>query len=121
MLKKLLVWLAGGMLFAAAIQAQDLALKGGTVLTIANGIIENGTVLIQNGKITAVGGEVRIPAGIQVIDVTGKFVMPGIIDNHTHIALTDINEATDPVTPQIWMKEALDPEIIRSLPPWAVA
>lgn len=109
MLKKSLVWLAAGMLFTAGIQAQDLALKGGTVLTITNGIVENGTVLIQNGKITAVGRDVRIPAGLKVIDVTGKFVMPGIIDSHSHIALTDINEATDPVTPQIWMKDALEP------------
>ncbi|MDH4219400.1 MAG: amidohydrolase family protein [Candidatus Aminicenantes bacterium] len=94
---------------AACAWAQDLALKGGTILTITNGTIENGTIIIQNGKITAVGKDVQIPNGIKVIDVTGKYVMPGIIDSHSHIALTDINEATDPVTPQIWMWEALEP------------
>ncbi len=88
---------------------QDLALKGGAILTITRGTIENGTLIIQNGKITAVGKDVNIPNGIEVIDVTGKYIMPGIIDSHSHIALTDINEATDPVTPQIWMWEALDP------------
>jgi imidazolonepropionase-like amidohydrolase len=88
---------------------QDLVLKGGTLLTITNGTIENGTIIIQDGKITAVGKDIKIPNGIKVIDVSGKYLMPGIIDSHSHIALTDINEATDPVTPQIWMWEALDP------------
>lgn len=89
--------------------SQDLALRGGTILTVTKGTIENGTVVIQKGKITAVGEDVSIPEGIEVLDVAGKYVMPGIIDSHTHIALTDVNEATDPVTPQIWMWEALDP------------
>ncbi len=94
---------------ASVVAAQDLVLKGGTVLTITKGIIENGTVVIQNGKIKAVGKNVSIPSGVKVLDVSGKYVMPGIVDSHSHVALADINEATDPVTPQIWMKEALDP------------
>ena len=52
--------------------AQDLALKGGTILTVTDGTIENGTLVIQNGKITAVGKNIKIPSGIKVIDVTGK-------------------------------------------------
>ncbi len=88
---------------------QDLVLKGGTVLTITNGTIENGTVIIRDGKIVEVGQNIPIPAEMRVIDVTGKYVMAGIIDSHSHIALTDVNEATDPVTPQIWMREALEP------------
>jgi imidazolonepropionase-like amidohydrolase len=101
-------------LVAAATVAlpQDTALKGGTVLTVTKGTIENGTVLIRNGKITAVGSDVSIPSGVEVIDVTGKFVMPGLIDSHTHIAfdMSDVNEMTDPVTPQVWMKEVLVPD-----------
>ena len=99
-------------LFAAGAGAQDLALKGGTILTITKGVIENGTVIIQKGKIVAVGKDVPVPPGLEVIDCTGKYVMPGIIDSHSHIAFdfADINEMTDPVTPQVWMKEALDPE-----------
>jgi imidazolonepropionase-like amidohydrolase len=95
---------------AASSTGQDLALQGGTVLTITQGTIENGTVVIQNGKITAVGRGAAIPSGVTVIDTTGKYVMPGLIDSHTHIALSDINEATDPVTPQIWMKDVLVPD-----------
>jgi imidazolonepropionase-like amidohydrolase len=109
MRSKLIIALSVFTLLAAGLGAQDIALKGGTILTITQGTIENGTVVIQKGKITAVGADVKIPAGIKVVDVTGKFVMPGIIDSHSHIALTDINEATDPVTPQIWMWEALEP------------
>jgi imidazolonepropionase-like amidohydrolase len=86
-----------------------MVLKGGTVITITQGVIENGTVVIRDGKIAEVGKNITIPSGVKVIDVTGKYVIPGIIDSHSHIALTDINEATDPVTPQIWMREALEP------------
>ena len=107
--KRFLIILAAIILAASGIWAQDIALKGGTILTITNGTIENGTIVIQKGKIAAIGKDIAIPDGIRVIDVTGKFVMPGIIDSHSHIALTDVNEATDPVTPQIWMWEALDP------------
>ena len=107
--KKIISLLAVLFLIQSAGFGQDLVLKGGTVLTITKGTIENGTVVIQDGKITAVGKDISYPAGIQVIDVTGKFVMPGIIDSHSHIALTDINEATNPVTPEIWMIDALEP------------
>jgi imidazolonepropionase-like amidohydrolase len=107
--KKFLLILAAIILVAPSVWAQDIALKGGTILTITNGTIENGTIVIQGGKITAIGKDVKIPNGIRVIDVYGKFIMPGVIDSHSHIALTDVNEATDPITPQIWMWEALDP------------
>jgi len=93
--------------------AQDIVLKGGTIITITNGTIENGTIVIQRGKITAIGRDVTIPSGVKIIDVSGKFVLPGIIDTHVHLALTgmsDINEMTDPVTPQIWMRDALIPD-----------
>jgi len=109
MSKKFLSLLVVFIIFTVSGIAQDLVLKGGTVLTITKEKIENGTVVIQKGKITAFGKDIKIPAGIKVIDVTGKYVMPGLIDSHAHIALTDINEATNPVTPQIWMWEALEP------------
>ena len=112
MSKKLFTVLAITLLIAMSGVAQDLVLKGGTILTIAKGTIENGTVVIQKGKIIAIGKDVAIPSGIKVIDVSGKYVMPGIIDTHVHFALPgmdDINEMTDPVTPQIWMKDALVP------------
>jgi len=109
MSKKFFIILTALVMMATLGWAQDIALKGGTILTITNGTIKNGTIVIQKGKITAIGKNIKIPDGIKIIDVSGKFIMPGIIDSHSHIALTDVNEATDPVTPQIWMWDALDP------------
>ena len=89
--------------------AQDVVIKNGTLLTITHGKIEGGSVLIHNGKIAAYGKTVNVPAGAQVIDATGKFVMPGIIDSHAHMALDgDVNEATSPVVPHMIMRDAFD-------------
>ncbi|MFO7867032.1 MAG: amidohydrolase family protein [Candidatus Aminicenantes bacterium] len=109
MRNRLLLWTAVVFLLTVSLGAQDLVLEGGTVLTITNGVIENGVVVIKNGKIQAVGRDIPVPPDLRVIDISGNYVMPGIIDSHSHIALADVNEATDPVTPQIWMKEALEP------------
>ena len=109
MRKKLFSIVAALLLLSAGGIAQDLVLKGGIILTITQGTIEKGTIVIQKGKITAVGKDVKIPSGIKVIDITGKYVMPGIIDTHVHFALTDLNETSNPMTPQIWMKYGLLP------------
>ena len=64
------------------------AIRAGTVYTMAGPPIENGTVLISNGKITAVGGpELPVPAEAQCIDAAGCWVTPGFIDAHSHLAL----------------------------------
>ena len=87
----------------------DVVIKGATLLTVTHGRIENGSIYIHNGKIAAIGKTVNAPANAKVIDATGKWVMPGIIDCHSHIALDDdVNEATSPVTPQMMMKDAFD-------------
>jgi imidazolonepropionase-like amidohydrolase len=87
----------------------DVVIRGGTILTITHGKIENGSIYIHNGKIAAVGKTVNAPASATVIDAAGKWVMPGIIDSHSHIALDDdVNEATNPVTPHMMMKDAFD-------------
>src|SRR5215469_11808484 len=89
--------------------ANDVVIKGGTVLTVTHGKIENGSVYVHNGKIAAVGATVNAPANAQVIDATGKFVMPGIIDSHSHLALdSDVNEATSPITPAMKMIDAFE-------------
>ena len=63
-----------------------LAIKGGKVVTITDGTIEGGTVLIDGGKIKAVGKDIPIPAGADIVDATGKWVTPGLIDAHSHLA-----------------------------------
>ena len=87
----------------------ELLIKNGTILTITHGTIPHGSIYIKGGKIVAVGATVDAPAAARVIDATGKFVMPGIIDSHSHLALdNDVNEATSPVTPQMMMVDAFD-------------
>jgi imidazolonepropionase-like amidohydrolase len=87
---------------AANVSAQNIAIRNATVLTVTKGTLQNATVLIQNGKITAVGQNVNIPANTKVIDGSGKYVMPGIIDAHSHTALdAGLNEGTDAVTPEV--------------------
>ncbi len=101
----------------APLAAQDLAIRNATVITIANGDINNGTVLVRNGKIAAVGANVNIPPGVRVIDGTGKFVTPGIIDPHSHAALENgINEGSESVTPEVQVQLKSDnPVIYRAL------
>src|SRR5262245_22710612 len=87
-----------------------VALKGGTILTVTRGTIPNGTIVLRDGKIAAVGGaDVTIPSGAEVIDVTGRFVSPGIIDCHSHIANDDINEGGTTVSSMTGMRDVLDP------------
>ena len=80
MVRKFIPVLALIFLAASLAAAQDLALKGGTLLTLTGSTIENGTILVQGGKITAIGRDVSIPSGIQVIDVGGNAGMVGAVD-----------------------------------------
>jgi imidazolonepropionase-like amidohydrolase len=104
-------------LAASPLGGQDIAIRNATLLTITNGDIENGTIVVRNGKITAVGRNAAIPAGVRVIDGTGKFVMPGIIDAHSHAALENgINENSESVTPEVQVQVRNDdPVIYRAL------
>ena len=81
-----------------------VAITNATILTASHGTIEKGTILIRDGKIAAIGANVTVPAGAVIIDGTGKFVTPGIIDAHSHSSLEGINEGTESVT-----SEALTP------------
>src|SRR5436189_1555085 len=61
-----------------------VAIRGGTILTVTKGTIQNGTIVLRDGKIAAVGADVPIPPGADVVDAGGKFVTPGLIDCHSH-------------------------------------
>ena len=88
---------------------RDVLIKNATVMTVTHGNIKNGSVYIKDGKIAAVGESVNAPADATVIDAGGKYVTPGIVDSHSHIALDDdVNEATSPITPHMMMKDAFD-------------
>jgi imidazolonepropionase-like amidohydrolase len=84
-----------------------VAITNATVLTASHGTIENGTVLIRNGKIAAVGKDIAVPAGAQVIDGNGKYVMPGIIDAHSHSGSEGINEGSLSNTAMVRIEDVL--------------
>ncbi|MGA2201722.1 MAG: amidohydrolase [Terriglobales bacterium] len=89
----------------------DVLIKNAIVMTVTHGNITNGSIYIKDGKIAAVGETVNAPpsAAVVVIDAGGKYLTPGIVDSHSHIALDDdINEATSPITPHMMMKDAFD-------------
>ncbi len=130
-MKRLLALALALLLTAASALAQKSAnpaatpgaivLRGGKVLTVSHGVIENGTVVMENGKITAVGaaGSVAVPKGAQVVDVRGMTVYPGLIDSQTELGLTEISaeqmtndfiEPSDEIFPQLHVWEAFHAE-----------
>lgn len=101
--------------------AKTIAIKGGKLLTVSHGTIDNGVLVLSGGKITAVGaaGSTRIPAGSEVIDATGMTVYPGLIDSETHLGLTEIEademtndlvETSDEIMPQMHVYDAFHAE-----------
>lgn len=86
-----------------------ILIKNGQVLTITNGVMEETDVLIKDGKIKSIGKNLKAPKGAKEIDATGHHVMPGIIDAHSHIALSAVNESTSPNTAMVWVGDALNP------------
>ena len=87
----------------------DVLVQGATVLTVTNGTLGNTDVLIRNGKIAEIGQGLNAPSGTVTIDAAGMYVMPGIIDAHSHIGISNVNESTAPVTAQVSVGDVLNP------------
>ncbi len=95
-----------------------VAIVGGRVVPVSGEPIEGGTILVTGGKITAVGRGLDVPAGADVIDAAGGWVLPGFIEAHGHVGVheeaegwagADSNELTDPVTAQVRALDAINP------------
>lgn len=95
-----------------------ILIQNGKIYTMAGEIIENGSILVDNGKIKAIGNNLDIPENTEIIDATGQYVMPGFIDAHTHVgnfgsgigeAGIDVNEMTDPTTPHVRGIDGINP------------
>lgn len=93
----------------AQVEKGSMLIQNGTVITITNGVLENTDVLVKDGKISKIGKGLKAPNGTKVVDATGMHVMPGIIDAHSHIGIDAVNEATNPVTAEVWVGDALNP------------
>jgi imidazolonepropionase-like amidohydrolase len=90
MRKLILSAAAAAALVAAPAAAQTIAIEGGKVFTMAGAPIENGTVLIRDGQVIAVGANVAVPAGAVRVDARGKVVTPGFFESNTHLGLTEV-------------------------------
>jgi imidazolonepropionase-like amidohydrolase len=100
--------------------SRPTVIRNATLLSAAGPSIRNGAILLRDGKIAEIGTTVSEPAGAVIIDGTGKYVTPGIIDTHSHIgagsspgggtALNDVNEATAPVTAHVWIEHSVWPQ-----------
>jgi imidazolonepropionase-like amidohydrolase len=89
--------------------AADLVLQNATILTVTKGTFV-GSILIRDGKIVDAGQKVLVSPGAKVIDATGQYIMPGIIDCHSHIAADSINEGSVSVSSMVGIRDVLDPE-----------
>lgn len=87
----------------------ETLIRNATVLTITHGVLTNTDVLIRGGKIAAIGKDLKAAANARVIDATGKYLMPGIIDCHSHSMLDAINEGSVSVSSMVRTRDALNP------------
>ena len=93
-------------------------IKGASVMTASHGTLDNADVLIRDGKIAAVGTGLQAPRGARIVDGTGTYVTPGIIDSHSHIAADAINEGAVNVSAMVSIRDVLnptDPSVYRAL------
>ncbi|NIP27205.1 MAG: hypothetical protein GWN67_28395, partial [Phycisphaerae bacterium] len=98
--------------FTISFADQDIAIKAGNIITISDNPIENGIILIKNGKIEALGENVVLPADVRIIDANDKFVMPGLIDAQSRLFVMDseLNESRS-IAPELNIVDAIDPFI----------
>lgn len=102
-------------IFSVGTKAQEngsVLIQNATLMTITDDIIENGDILILDGVITEIGTDLSAPSGVPVVDGTGKYVMPGIIDAHSHLNTVSTNEARNPVTAEVTMEESINPNSV---------
>ncbi len=95
---------------ATAVCGETILIRNATVMTVTKGTLENGSVLIENGKIAAIGKNLNAPADAAVVDASGKFLTPGIIDCHSHTAVEgSVNEGTVSDSSMVDIKDVLNP------------
>ncbi len=112
-MKKARVFLIAALIIAGAGSMPAATLiRDAVILTVTNGTIERGSILIEDGRIVALGANVQAPEDAEIIDATGLYVTPGIVDCHSHIAADSINEGSIPVSSMVSVQDVLDPQDI---------
>ena len=91
-------------------QEKPVVFKGANIVTVTGQTFSGGTMIIQNGKITAVGAaDIVVPANATIVDATGKTIMPGIVDTHSHLGGPQGGDATNPLNPEVRAMDAINP------------
>ena len=86
----------------------NVLIRGGTIFTGTGEVLENASVLIENGKIKAFGADLAAPEGVRVIEAKGRFVIPGMIDTHSHIMIEGgVNEHSQSVVCEVRIKDTV--------------
>jgi imidazolonepropionase-like amidohydrolase len=93
-----------------AAQERPQVFRGATILPISSAPIPNGVLVVQGGKVVAVGGsDTRVPAGAEVHDATGRVIMPGLVDTHSHIGGGEGGDRSSPIHPSVRVLDSIDP------------
>ena len=111
-MKRIFAFLFASALLTISALAQstgEVLIKNATVMTATRGTLEGTDILVRNGKIARIGKGLSAGAGVKVIDATGKYVTPGIIDAHSHAMLSAINEGSVAVSSMTRVRDMLDP------------
>lgn len=97
--------------FARSESGSAIAIKGGTILTMAGEPLRGGTILVRNGKIAEIGNQIEVPQGARIVDASGKYIMPGIIDAMCYYGIrpSDRNDVSNPATPENRILQAFAP------------
>ena len=116
MLRNILVLIVFAMILSCMVfgQQRPVAFINARIIPIVGTPIEQGVVIIQNGKITAIGDArtVRISSDVQTIDLTGKVIMPGLVDSHSHIGGPAGADSTAPIQPDVRILDSLNPHAL---------
>ena len=108
-MKRLILGLAGATCLLAA--GAPVVIQNANILTVTKGSFR-GSVVIRDGKIVEAGEKVLVPPGAEIVDAGGRYVMPGIIDSHSHIAADSVNEGSISVSSMVAIEDVLNPEAI---------
>ncbi|WP_217905172.1 amidohydrolase family protein [Altererythrobacter lutimaris] len=91
-------------------QERPIAFTGATIMPMTGETIENGTIVVHEGKITAIGATVALSEGTEVRDATGKVILPGIVDTHSHIGQVQGADRSAPIQPDVRAMDAINPK-----------
>jgi imidazolonepropionase-like amidohydrolase len=100
-MRTILLVLLGTVSMGLQAQERPLALTGALLIPIDGPAIENGTLLVQDGKITAIGSGIAVPANAEVRDMRGKVILPGLVDTHSHIGQVAGADGSGPIQPDV--------------------